>query len=130
MRTGPGTPWRRIASLSRAAASSAASAATKGRPKTSKDLTCRTARARLLVALTDRATEADLAVVDPDVEAALRIRADPGLVGDRRAVTTVVRERQHVPLSTLLAPWVIHLHRHSSPPLNWDTSGSTSIADP
>src|SRR5580765_46217 len=48
----------------------------------------------LLAREPDAAAEADLAVVDAKVEPAGRIAAHPGLVGDRRAVATVVRERQ------------------------------------
>src|SRR2546425_381823 len=51
----------------------------------------RTASKRLLGALADRATEGDLPVIDADVEPALRVAADPGLVGDRRPVAAVVR---------------------------------------
>src|SRR5258708_6320565 len=48
----------------------------------------------------DRAPEADLAVVDAEVEAARRIAAHPGLVVDRRAVAPVVRQGQQHPVVT------------------------------
>src|SRR6476646_2012180 len=49
------------------------------------------------------AAEADLAVVDAQVEAARRVVADPGLVGDWRAVASVVGQREQHALSALAA---------------------------
>ena len=48
---------------------------------------------RLLGRLTYRAPQAYLTIVDPDVETANWIGADPGLVGDRGAIPAVVRKR-------------------------------------
>src|SRR3954471_10051064 len=45
-----------------------------------------------LVALADGSSEADLAVVDSEVEAAVGIGADPGLVRDRSPLAAVVGE--------------------------------------
>src|SRR5689334_5834748 len=78
----------------------------------------RAARAgRSLLRLPDRAPEADLAVVDPDVEAALRVAADPRLVGDRRAVAPIIRERQERSFATFPAVGELRgldVHRVSS----------------
>src|SRR5690606_7983682 len=74
---------------------------------------------RLLVALADGPAEADLAVVDPDVEPALGIGAHPRLVGDGRSIASVVRERQHLAVLTLPALRELSRRRHrSSPPLS------------
>src|SRR5262249_48720487 len=51
----------------------------------------------------DAATEADLAVVDAEVEPAGRIAAHPGLVRDRRSIATVIGERQQNPVVALPA---------------------------
>src|SRR5262245_5123640 len=56
-----------------------------------------------LVALADRPSEADLAVVDPEVEAAIGIGADPGLVGDRGPFATVVGEGDEAALRAFQA---------------------------
>jgi hypothetical protein len=48
-------------------------------------------------------SEADLAVVDSQVEAAIRIAAHPRLVRDRRAIPAVVAERKERALATLPA---------------------------
>src|SRR5690606_13803561 len=80
-------------------------------------------KVRLLVALADRSAEADLAVVDPDVEPTLRIGADPRLVRDRRPITTIVGEREHHPMITLPTLRELHTCRHhSSPPLSRDNA--------
>src|SRR6185295_10943715 len=50
----------------------------------------------------DRPPDRDLAVVDPEIEPALGIGADPGLVGDRRSVPPVVGEWNQHPLRALL----------------------------
>src|SRR5215831_3714965 len=67
----------------------------------------------------DLAAHADLAVVDPDVEAASRIAAHPRLVGDGRSVAPVVRERQQIALAALHALGKPRLHTaplHTTPP--------------
>src|SRR2546430_16206661 len=56
----------------------------------------------LFEALADRAPERDLRVVNADVEPAVGVRAHPGLVGDRRAVTPVIRQRNEETLLALL----------------------------
>src|SRR5687767_11490074 len=48
----------------------------------------------LLVRLSERPTEVDLAVVDADVEPAVRIAADPCLVGNGCTIPAVVAHRQ------------------------------------
>src|SRR6185436_13810156 len=47
----------------------------------------------LFLRLTYHLAQADLAVVDANVESTRRIRADPGFEGDRGAIPAVVRER-------------------------------------
>src|SRR3569833_1544962 len=58
---------------------------------------------RSFMRLADCAAVADLAVVDADVEAAFRITAHPRLELYRRAVPTIVAQRQHRTLSTFPA---------------------------
>src|SRR5207247_4000051 len=58
----------------------------------------------------DAAAEADLTVVDPDVEPARGVAAHPGLVGDRRPIATVVRERQQHTIVALATLGEIDLH--------------------
>src|SRR5580765_4602512 len=58
---------------------------------------------RLLVALSDRPPEGDLAVIDAEIEAAVGIGTDPRLVRDRRALAPVVGERNQGTLRALLA---------------------------
>src|SRR5688500_9724793 len=53
-----------------------------------------TTAGELLVRLAERPTDRDLAVVDSEVEATLRVVADPGLVGDRRAVAPIIAQRK------------------------------------
>jgi hypothetical protein len=57
----------------------------------------------LFVRRTHGPSEADLAVVDSQVEAAIRIAAHPRLVRDRRAIPAVVAERKERALATLPA---------------------------
>src|SRR5437773_11805424 len=71
---------------------------------------------RLLAREPDAAAEADLAVVDAKVEPAGRIAAHPGLVCDRRAVPTVVRERQQNPVVALPALRKRDVHPRPLPP--------------
>src|SRR5690606_8096977 len=76
-------------------------------------------RCGLFVALADSTTEADLAVVYPDIETAVGVGADPRLEGDRCSITPVIREWEHEPDVALATLWVTPLFRHlSSPPLN------------
>ena len=63
---------------------------------------------RLLVRLTDGTAEADLSVINADVEAALGIAAHPGLVGNRRTIASVIAEREKYALFALLAMREIH----------------------
>src|SRR3712207_4936330 len=72
-------------------------------------------RFRSLVALADGAAEADLSVVDADVEAAVRVGADPRLVGDRRAVAAVVGQRYEQSLVALAALGILLVIRHVHP---------------
>src|SRR5262245_13606719 len=67
----------------------------------SKTIARITGRGRLLAREPEPASEADLAVVDADIEAAVRVVADPRLVGDRRSVAAVVGQRQQDPLAAL-----------------------------
>src|SRR5690606_39013795 len=63
------------------------------------------------LALPDRPAEADLAVVDAKIEAAIGIGADPGLVGDRGAVPAIVGEwNQASPRALLTHRPVLALH--------------------
>jgi hypothetical protein len=48
----------------------------------------------LFVRVNDRPAEADLAVVDPDVEPTFRIITHPGLVRNRRPIAPIVAEGQ------------------------------------
>src|SRR5690606_34082396 len=57
----------------------------------------------LLVALTDRAPEADLTIVDPDIEPAIRAVADPCFERDGRTVPAVVGQGNQLPFPTLPA---------------------------
>src|SRR2546428_5002154 len=52
--------------------------------------------------MADRAQERDFPVVYADVEPAVGVRAHPGLVGDRRSVTAVIRQRNEETLLALL----------------------------
>src|SRR5687768_1373048 len=72
---------------------------------------------RSLEALADGAAEADLAVVDADVEAAVGVGAHPRLVGDGGAFAAVVRQRHQDPLVALLALRVLAVVRHDSLPI-------------
>src|SRR5262245_34309624 len=68
-------------------------------------------RSELLGGRADHPTETDLAIVDADIEAAARIGAHPGLVGNARPFTTVVRERNQYPrpaLHALREPHLLH----------------------
>src|SRR6266436_1557176 len=58
----------------------------------------------------DRAAQRDLAVVDPQVETAGRIAADPGLVGDGRSIPTIVGKRQQHAVLALSAFGEMRLH--------------------
>src|SRR6185503_6705745 len=63
--------------------------------------------------LLDDAPEADLPVIDAQIEPALRVGAHPRLVGDRRAFAAVVGERNQRAVATLLAArpfdgWIGH----------------------
>jgi hypothetical protein len=60
-------------------------------------------RRLLFVRLTHGPSETDLAVVDPQVEPAFGIAADPRLVSDGSAVLTVIAEREEGALTTLSA---------------------------
>ena len=53
--------------------------------------------------LTDHPAERNFPVIDPEVESALRIGADPRLVGDRRTFPPVIRKRNQLPAAALLA---------------------------
>src|SRR5690348_12970646 len=57
----------------------------------------------LLVRLGECPPEADLSVVDPDVEPAIGIVAHPRLEDDRRTIAAVVTERKHGSLVALPA---------------------------
>src|SRR5439155_13598715 len=71
---------------------------------------------RLLEALADRATEGDLPVIDADVERTLGVRADPGLVGDRRPVAGIVRQRNDEIVLTISAGGPFPDVVHAAPP--------------
>src|SRR5438876_6847284 len=60
----------------------------------------------------DGAAQADLAVVDSHVEATHGVRAHPGLVGDRRALAPVVRQRQQHAVFALAALGKVPLRPH------------------
>ena len=53
--------------------------------------------------LSELATEVYFAVVDANVEAALRVAAHPCLVGDGRAVPSIIAHGQEFPVSALAA---------------------------
>src|SRR5688500_10148613 len=72
----------------------------------------RAARASL-VGGPDRAAEAQLTVVDADVEPAVGVAADPGLVGDRCAIAAVVAHREQVAVAALSAGRKLDRLRHS-----------------
>src|SRR5262245_25707745 len=57
----------------------------------------------LLARQADGSPQTDFTVVDPDVEAARRVAADPRLVVDRRAVAAVVRQRKQHAVVTFAA---------------------------
>src|SRR5687768_8467480 len=70
-----------------------------------------------LVTLPDRTAEADLAVVDSNVESAFRIRANPRLVCDRCTITAIVGQRQHVAAATFSTVRELHARlAHCAPP--------------
>lgn len=60
--------------------------------------------------------EADLSVVDPDIETALRVITDPCFVTDRSAVPSVIRERYKHSLIALQASGKIFQHNSQSSP--------------
>src|SRR5215831_6132653 len=64
----------------------------------------------------DGAAQTDLAVVDAKIETARRVVAHPRLVRDRRAVATVVGERQQHAFVALHALGKAHFHPR---PLPW-----------
>src|SRR5574341_492325 len=68
-----------------------------------------------LQARPNRPPQRYLPVVNPDIEAALRTGADPGLVRDGRAVTAVIGQRDEQPSAALLASGPI-LPLHKAPP--------------
>src|SRR5947207_1695752 len=70
----------------------------------------------LFRALADGATEGDLPVIDADVEPAFGIRADPGLVCDRRPVAAVVRQRDEKTVLTFPAGGPLSDIVHAPPP--------------
>src|SRR3954454_18596778 len=70
---------------------------------------------RLLLGCSDGAAVAQFTVVDANVEAAIRITARPGLVGDRRAVATIVAERKQRTGSALSTPRKLHRFFHAHP---------------
>src|SRR5688572_28316162 len=67
---------------------------------------------------TYRAAQADLTIVDADVEAACGVGADPGLVGDRGAISAVVRKWDQDTGGAFPAVRKIdfHLPGHTPPP--------------
>jgi hypothetical protein len=75
------------------AASRAADSSDRGR---------RVMRSYSLLRLLERATEADFPVVNANVVTAFGVAANPGLVGDRRSVASVVAERKQGSTSALL----------------------------
>src|ERR687895_196851 len=56
----------------------------------------------LLITLPYRPPKADFTVIDSKIETAVRIGAHPGLVGDRRALPSVVRQGYQSSLRALL----------------------------
>src|SRR5665213_1162354 len=85
-------------------------------------------RACSFVRLCDCAAEADLAVVDADVEAALGIAANPRLVHDRRPIAPVVAQRQHRTLLTFPAVRKRIVLHAATPPHHDKTNCSTAEA--
>src|SRR5688572_30553663 len=71
---------------------------------------------RLFERLADRSADRDLAVVDADVEPAVGVAADPGLVPDRGPLPPVVRQGDQNALLALQTLWELRL-RHRRPPL-------------
>src|SRR6266545_5415812 len=70
----------------------------------------------LLAREADAAPQADLAVVDPQVEPAARVAAHPGLVGDGRPVAPVVGEWQQHAVVAFPALGEAHFHPGPLPP--------------
>jgi hypothetical protein len=69
-----------------------------------------------LVALSYRAPKADLAVVDPQIEPAIRVGADPGFVGNRRAFAAVIGKWNEGSLRALLTGRPLFRLHASLPP--------------
>jgi hypothetical protein len=71
-----------------------------------------------LIALSYRSAETDFPVVDPKVEPAVRIGADPRLVCNRRAFPPVIGKWNQGSLRALLTTWpFLDVHASSSPKL-------------
>src|SRR4051812_34742402 len=67
-----------------------------------------------LVALPYCPAEADLSVIDPKIEATVRIGTDPCLVGNRRAFSAIIRKWNQGSLGALLtARPFLNLHLSS-----------------
>src|SRR5207253_2044881 len=110
-------PGRGAAPLRRRAAPAPCARARPSFPgRSARSRRARARRPSLLEALADRATEGDLPVIDADVETALGVRADPGLVSDRRPVAAVVRQRNEETLLTFSAGGPLPDVVHAAPP--------------
>src|SRR5882672_1734927 len=72
--------------------------------------------AYLFLRLTHHLAEADLAVIDANVEATTRIGAYPGFERDRRAVPSIVREWDQDSGIALSAVGQLHFHETNSSP--------------
>src|SRR5690606_6691270 len=68
----------------------------------------------LLVTLADRPSEADLAIIDADIEAAFGADADPRLEGDRGPVTSVVRKWHELAVIAFAALGELEIRHHLS----------------
>jgi hypothetical protein len=64
----------------------------------------------LFLRMTYRFANADLAVVDAQTEAAMRVRANPGFEYDRRALSAVIGQRHEDTGGAFLAYWVDFFH--------------------
>ena len=64
----------------------------------------------LFLRMSYRFTDADLAVVDAQMETTVRVRANPGFEDNRRAFSAVIGQRHEDTGGTFLAYWVDFFH--------------------
>src|SRR6185312_3420745 len=83
------------------------------------------------VRLADRPPEADLPVVNANVESAFGVVAHPCLVGNGRAFASIITERKHGSLAAFATVrQLAHIHCSSPPPVRHSRPAHTSTGSP